>query len=382
MAYDGNQCSSSITFSGSSGRCGTGSEYLDGSYIHCVARTDTLVMGAYSAATAFGAAYSSSDDFIVPGTDGIWGMGRPNPRFVFLQNGPLGTLFNAGMPKQFAMCMTATGGDLHLGGYDSTYASGTISWFTFDPEASHYNLPMTQIAVGSSAIASSSASVIFDSGSTFGIIPDTVFNAIVSAVEDECPTCNTAVFTSPSYQTVVPATYPTITLSFTDVTGATITFSLTGSQYLWANPNNGAQYTAGFGPSGDDETWLFGQSFMRNWYTIFDVGYGVVGIGNLANGKCTASLTPTAPLSTLTPASTKPPTSSGGITQKPDSPATRPPIAATPATAPSSPTPPIAPGVTPPPTPVTAPVDATPSSASTLALSSVLVILALVAFFY
>ena len=336
IAFDENQCTRSITFNGQANICGVDSTYLDSSFVDTVARTETLTMGSYSGSTAFGAAYAASSDFIVAGADGIWGMSRPNPNWVFLQNGPLGTLFNAGMPKQFAMCMSSTGGDLHLGGYDSSYADGTISWFTFDAGASHYNLPLTAISVGSSAVSGSSGSVIFDSGSTFSLLPTSVYNGLVSAIESACPACSTAVFTSNSYQSVNPADYPTITLSFTAISGSTVTYSLTGAQYLWANPSNANQYTAGFEDSGSSTTWLFGQSFMRNWYTIFDVAYGVVGIGNLASGKCTAALTPTGDLVTLSPSTTKPPTSTGGLSPHANAPAPRAPIAATPDTAPGT----------------------------------------------
>lgn len=342
MAFDPSQCSGAITYNGQSNRCAVISRYLDGSTTGTVATVDQLSMGSWSGSTTFGAAYTLSDDFLVPGTDGIWGMSRPNPGWIFLQNGPLNTLVAAGMPAQFAMCMTTSGGDLHLGGYDNSYASSGINWFRFNSSSSHYDISVSGWSVGSTNIANSAASVTVDSGSTLTHVPHAVYEAIRAAVQDQCPTCPNV---WDGVATVLtPNSFPSITLSLQDSAGTARTITLTGSQWLYSQNGNN-QYQAGFTDEFGDE-WIFGQSMMRNWYTVFDMGYGVVGIGNIASGKCTAALSPAAPLTSITPSTEKPPTSTGGLTPVANAPAPRAPLAATPntqATPVSSPSTPSAP---------------------------------------
>lgn len=327
-----------MTYGGQTGRCGIATTYLDGSSIASVARSENLRVGNYTGTTTFGAATNASAGFIVAGTDGIWGMTRPNPAWKMLQNGPLTTLFDAGMNKTFAMCLGTTGGALHLGGYDSSYASGGLKWYTFDPTSYHYDITLTRIAVGTTSISNSGGPLTIDSGSTQTRVPHAVYDSMLDAIARQCTSCNMNVFFSSYYITVDPGSYPTIHLTLTDITGTSNTISLTGAQYLMPNPTDGSQYTSGFYTTSKNTEWIIGQSFMRNWYTVFDIAYGVVGIGSLASGKCTAVLKPpVGSLSTLTPSTAKPPTSTGGLTPVKDSPASRPPITPTPDTAPNPP---------------------------------------------
>lgn len=362
MAYESAQCTSSITYGGQTGRCGVKATYLDGSSISAVARSESLRVGSYTGTTTFGSATNASAGFIVAGTDGIWGMTRPNPGWVMLQNGPLTTLFDAGMNKTFAMCLSSTGGALHLGGYDSTYASGGLKWYKFDPKSYHYDITLTRITVGTTAISNSGGALTIDSGSTQTRVPEAIYNAMIEAIGSQCTSCNMNVFFSSYYIAVDPSSYPTIHLTLTDITGTSNTITLTGAQYLMANPSSSTQYTTGFYTTSGNTDWIIGQTFMRNWYTVFDIAYGVVGIGSLASGKCTAVLSPpVGSLSTLTPSTVKPPTSTGGLTPIKDSPAPRAPISATPDTAPNAPK--LAPG-----TPTRVPTSSAPQKDSLIAL--------------
>ena len=356
--------------------CGMSETYIDGSYVGALARTDSLTMGPYSGPTIFGAAFNASSDFIAAGADGIWGMMRPAKAVGFLSGqGPLTTLFNAGMPKQFAMCMSATGGDLHLGGYDRTYASGAISWFTYDPDFSAYTLFLSGVGVGDSRVAEPHGSVVIDSGSTFTLFPLGLYTALVDKIKNVCPECNADVFDTNAYQTVNPADYPSITVSLAldTTTNANTTYTLTGAQYLLANPSNPNQYTSGFVVSSGSTSFVFGQSFLRNWYTIFDIAYGAIGIGNLAPGKCTAALAPTGERTTLSPSSTQPPPTTVVLAPQANAPAPRGPAAPAPTTGGGgSP----AAGATPPP-----PSSAAPQQ-SPAVFSSVLVVVLLAALFF
>lgn len=337
MTYDSLQCSSVLAVGGTEDVCGLSDTYADGATVSAVARFAPLHVGNYNGTTTFGAAYSASSDFIIAGADGIWGLRRPNPAYKFIQNSPLNALFDVGMAKVFAMCLSNTGGALHLGGYDSSFASGGLKWYTFNTSSADYQITSARMTVGTTTIPNSGGSIKFDTGSTMTLVPESVFSSLLDAIASQCSSCNMNVFFSPYYISVATTAYPSITISFADISGTTNTYTLTGAEYLSPNPATSGSYTSGFYTTAGNTEWVFGQSFMRNFYTVFDISYGVLGIGKLAGGKCTSTLSPIGSTSTLSPAAPKPPTSTGGLTSGVDAPSPRAPIAPTPDTVPNAP---------------------------------------------
>jgi hypothetical protein len=287
-------------------------------------------------------AYNTSTGFILTGTDGIWGLGRYLPDDWIGVPGPFHAATQAGLPPQFATCFHENGGELHLGGFDLSFSSHGISWYNWDASASHYEVPLTQITVNGNTVGytASSGKPIFDTGSTVSYIPSTVFNNMLTQVTTYCSSCQTDIFTSGVYRTLNPDDYPNITLSFTDTSSNVVQYELSARQYLVPHPDDSNQWAGGFTEdTSPTPRWLFGVSFMKNWYTIFDVGNNRLGLGDIDSAKCSAELPPVAPLTEITPGTVKPPASSGGLTPFAGSPVSSPPVippTSTPTGAPSS----------------------------------------------
>jgi len=323
--YTYNQCGNNnqITYDGKTNACALRALYADGTHIYGVGVTTTSTFGPYGGDCKIGMGYEASNDFLLAGTDGIWGMTRPNPDYIGV-TGPLAAAISNGMPATFAMCLKwRGGGELHLGGYDTNYATSSIQWLLYDTTEAHYVVPMSSISVGSTAISgTSNLKVILDSGSTVAYFPAAVHNSIISAINSACPTCPTSIFDSSSpAATTDPAIWPTITLVFSTGSG-TASFALTGAHYLL--PASNGQYFGGFYSSSGTDA-LFGGSMLRNWYTIFDIANNRIGLGPVDIARCTNSLGPAAPLITMTPSTTIPPNPPFAFQSVPDNTAPHPP---------------------------------------------------------
>ena len=380
MSYDSQQCSANITYEDVSDACQVSIMYFDGTAVTGVARNDTIVLGPYTASTTFAAATTMTNDFMVAGMDGVWGMIRPNPTVRQLQNGPLGTLFSAGLPQNFSLCFTTNTGELHLGGYDDSYAGSAISWLPLDLNSAQYAVQLAGVQFDSTTIAQSSAPAYFSSGAIFSTFPRPVYNSLVTAIRDRCVSCPN-VFGTYYVSLIEPNLFPSFTITFTDSTGASVPYTLSPVEWLLQNPNNPSQYIAGF-QAFDEDHYLIGQLLMRSWYSVFDIHNGVLGLSKLQSGKCTAaSAAPITPLSIvpvtpIAPTAVPVATPSSEPTEGPFSPSEP----FMPSSAPNASEPvvePIEPIITPinaipsapsaPSTPLT--VEPTPSTASTLALS-------------
>ena len=379
MSYDSQQCSASITFEGVSDACQVSSTYLDATAIAGVARNDTLILGTYTVSTTFAAATTMVQDFMIPGMDGVWGLIRPNPSVRQLQNGPLGALFSAGLPKNFSLCLTTNTGELHLGGYDDSYAGSAISWLPLDLNSVQYAVQLSGVQFDSSTIAQSSAPAYFSSGMTFSYFPKPVYDSLVASIRAYCPSCPN-VFGA-AFVNANPDLFPSFTLTFVDATGASVPYTFAPRDWLMGRPST-SQYVAGF-MSSDDEHYIIGASMMNHWYTIFDIHNGVLGLSTLQSGKCTAAsaapiaplgTVPVAPIAPVAPVATPSAAPSSEGPSSPSSPSTpsSSPNASEPINTPADmvPSAPSAPS-----TPTT--VEPTPSSASTLTLSIVYCIAAL-----
>lgn len=332
-----------------------------------VARNDSLEIGPYNTTTTFVSAIVMSENLIVPGSDGVWGLARPNPNSLFLQNGPLASLFAAGMPKLFSLCLTAYAGELHLGGYNSAYASTEMMWLSLNLNQAQYVVSVASVQTGSTTVPNSGGLAVFHTGITFSLFPTAVHDAIVSYIQTQCPDCPN-VFGS--YAATNPDIFPSFSIAFTDVSGASKSLTFTGRDYLYQHPTNPSLWVAAFTSSNSPIT--LGQILLRNLYAVFDLRYGVLGLARLANGKCSAPVAaPLTPLTTISPSGVKPPVSTGGITEVPNSNFPLPPAIPTPAE-PSAPTStPTTPAIIPSAEPFTAPTppviapEATPSEQPT-----------------
>lgn len=220
------------------------------------------------------------------------------------------------MPFVFAMCMTPAGGDLHIGGYDTSYAvNNAIYWEPFDPTWWGYRIGMGGINVqGQSAIPldASMPYVMLDSGTTPTYLNTSVFNALVNQIAAACPSCDLRPFQNPNtfYSDVNPNNYPPVVITFTNVI-----LTLAGPGYIIQDPSYPGYYGSAFMPqdlvAGDGRMMTMGVYTFLSFYHVYNIQTNSIGFG-VANSNCQGALDVNQPPASVSPSASQPPSTSGG----------------------------------------------------------------------
>ncbi|XP_026203206.1 pepsin A-like [Anabas testudineus] len=197
--------------------------------------------------------------------DGILGLAFPS---MSLEGGTpiFDNIWNQGKIPQYMFSMylssSVEGSMLILGGTDPTYYTGSISWIPLYQATNFWNIQMQSITINGNTVAcSGSCAAIVDSGTSLiigpsedidningwlGAFPDQNGNADVS-----CSNINLL---------------PNIVFNINGYT-----FSLTPSVYII---KSASECNTGFAAG---TSWILGEVFMRQFYTVFDVGNNMVG---------------------------------------------------------------------------------------------------------
>jgi cathepsin D len=248
---------------------------------------DILTIGGLSTYVVFGECTSTDS----PGfADGILGLAyrsissegvRP-PLYVLYQNGLLdGFMFS--MYLQTFPDSTKQG-ELLLGGIDHSYYTGEL-FYTPIIDHEWYVISVTGgIQVKGTAHASAKIAIV-DSGTSFLVGPVNDINAIIQAIGGSyygyglyTVSCNTQypnlfvhVGDANRYQ-LLKITYNSYVINF----GGICILAMQGADFTDDNGN---------------AMWILGDVFMREWYTVFDLGNSSLGFGAAVNYTLEATTT-------------------------------------------------------------------------------------------
>ncbi|KAG9270763.1 hypothetical protein AMEX_G15749 [Astyanax mexicanus] len=163
------------------------------------------------------------------------------------------------------------GSMLFLGEADSSYYTGSIYWIPLTSE-SYYQVTLDSVTVNGEVVGcSGGCQAIIDTGTSLIVGPSTAIsnlNAYLGAQQDQ---------------------YGDYVVSCSDISSIpSVTFTLNG--YAFAIPASSfvtqgySSCTTGFsgGDFGSSFSWILGDVFIRNWYTIFNKGDSTVGLAQLS----------------------------------------------------------------------------------------------------
>jgi len=180
----------------------------------------------------------------------------------------------------FSVYLDSTPGDskstLILGGIDPRYYTGTIQYVqvvNFNNALLYYTTQFSAITVNgveeSGATIANPLSGIIDTGTSLLVGPTTAINNIIGAIG----------FNNNNKMCQGIANLPSVVISFVGPGGTAVSLPLTSAMYVLVVGTNQCQL--GFQTS-TSSLWIFGDTFIRQYYTIFDKQNTRVGFATLS----------------------------------------------------------------------------------------------------
>ena len=187
-------------------------------------------------------------------------------------------LFPANMFAFYVPSVSGSVGELVLGGYDHKHFTGKLAW---QPLSSDTYWEIQVESIGVTGYPSSCKTAIVDTGTSLLAGPKSEVDAIAKKV---------GAFASPMGGTYIMSCSAVSSLPDFEVGVAGQTFRLTGEQYIMRVKMFGFPVCI-LGMMGIDvpaprgPLWILGDTFLRQHYTIFDVGGNRVGFGNIKRSE-------------------------------------------------------------------------------------------------
>ncbi|KAJ6554575.1 acid protease [Mycena capillaripes] len=252
-------------------------EYGDGSTVSGPVYTDTVsVAGVKATSQFFSPVTTLSSSFAGDPVDGILGLAFPaisnlneNPFFnTAIEDGTVKT-------SQFGFFLASSGSELFLGGSNDAKYTGDLEFHDVDSSTGFWQITGAKAKVGSSTAVSSFETII-DSGTTIMYGPPAAVKKVYAQV------AGAKIFDEENGYYSFPCDTP-----------PEIAFNWGGSDRTISSANinlgqteEGSDLCVG-ALAGQDiglgsTTWLLGDSFMKNVYTVFDFDQNAVGFAVLA----------------------------------------------------------------------------------------------------
>jgi len=198
----------------------------------------------------------------------------------------------AGLANVFTIQLCALAGRLWLGGYDTNFMSGSITYLPSDQENYYYLVTATSLNVGNTAIGTDFGQTLVDSGTTEIVLLSTMYNTFVSTLtklpnwtkifpkdfftSGDC--YSQSQYSRQQIDTMLPQMNLTIgTTSFIS--------NATSSYILFEYALNGDQITGLYCPGIDTNTdfTILGYAWMNAWTVVFDRAASTVGVAPTKN---------------------------------------------------------------------------------------------------
>eukprot|EP01112_Ceratiomyxa_fruticulosa_P007728 TRINITY_DN2001_c0_g1_i1.p1 TRINITY_DN2001_c0_g1~~TRINITY_DN2001_c0_g1_i1.p1 ORF type:complete len:466 (+),score=73.35 TRINITY_DN2001_c0_g1_i1:303-1700(+) len=273
--------------------CGFKVSYIDGSSIQGNLVSETVSLGGFTTTALVGAVTQSTSKFEAPVADGIIGFAYNNQDLTCAPT-CVPPLFDSlvqtnNLDDIFAIYLDYSGGgSLTLGGIDSSLFRGNI-FYTNVINRSYYIVNLNSLLVGGTSVVSGSSSfgaAIIDSGTSLTILPVSVYNSFkeyfqrhysslpLVTGQDTIWDGSNNCFVDQS----ITLQYPNIEFVFDGVT-----VSMPPQNYFVqtiATDNVTPIWCLGLAPGTDNSQTIFGDTFMRGLYIIFDREQNRIGFAN------------------------------------------------------------------------------------------------------
>lgn len=254
-----------------------------------------MTLGNISSTAIVGMVYQSSPKFRYDsGTqiDGLIGVGYASAFPTVLDT----WLEASGAGNAFAIQLGPRGGALSLGGYNPNYFHGELFWTPLIGNSGWYETVLPRIVVGATVISYSGAQSglksVIDSGTTHLMLPTSVFNQVVSAIQAHVATNHSAsdsftapwdasIFNSATCHTdIVLDEMPVIRFTFdrkvniseeAKGTKSSFTLSMEPKRYMYQLTTSTGRACVSFGlVNGGRNPLVLGDAFLTSFYTVID----------------------------------------------------------------------------------------------------------------
>ncbi|KAJ3717430.1 acid protease [Lentinula raphanica] len=276
-------CSSKSTFDASSSstsskESGTFSiQYGDGSTVSGPIYSDTVtVAGIEVTDQTFSPVTTLSSSFASDPIDGILGLAFPaisnlNADPFFVTANSQGAVDS----NEFGFFLSSSGSELYLGGANSDLYSGSIEFHDVDTSTGFWQITGASIASGDSTAVSDFETII-DSGTTIMYGPPSAVKKFYAQVSGSKLYDSTNGFYSFPCDSV-----PDVSFSW-----GGDSFEISSDNFNLGTTSSGASTCVGALAAQDlglgDNTWLLGDSWMKNVYTVFSFAKTAVGFAQLS----------------------------------------------------------------------------------------------------
>ncbi|KAF8823613.1 hypothetical protein HHX47_DHR9000085 [Lentinula edodes] len=270
--YDSSASSTSSKESGS-----FSIEYGDGSTVSGPVYEDTVtVAGIQVSKQKFSPVTTLSSSFASDPADGILGLAFPaisnldaDPFFVNANSQ------NAVDSNEFGFYLASSGSELYLGGANSDLYSGSIEYHDVDTSTGFWQISGASIASDGTTAVSDFATII-DSGTTIMYGPPSAVKEFYAQVS------GSKLYDSANGFYSFPCeSAPEVSFSW-----GGDSFTVSADNFNLGTTSSGASTCVGALAAEDlglgDSTWLLGDSWMKNVYTVFSFSKTAVGFANLA----------------------------------------------------------------------------------------------------
>ncbi|KAJ5238520.1 Aspartic-type endopeptidase ctsD [Penicillium chermesinum] len=278
---------------------------------------DTVSIAGLNATLSFGQATSASQTFNNYPIDGILGLGRSRtagwniPSFMDVvgQSGVLPANLVG-----FSLSRASEGGfdgEVNFGGVDTTKFDGTISYSTTVTDI--WSIALDDAYVNGKALGFQGKIATIDTGTTYILIPPNDAKILFAAIPDSS-------FSGGNW--VVPCDASAkLELSF-----AGIKYSIEPEDYIGSqHQGSGCVSTIISQESSGPDTWLVGDVFLKNVYSVFDFDNAQIGFGTRNATSVPGNGTFVVPTATATTLTTVAPTATAtGTTSSSESPSPTP----------------------------------------------------------
>lgn len=243
---------------------------------------DTMSIAGLDVTFTFGSASSATQAFASYPIDGILGLGRSGssgwdiPSFMdtVAQDGLLPANI-VGFSLSRATT-NPTDGEVNFGGLDTSRYSGDIIYTTTDTDT--WTIPLDDAYVNGQGCGFSGKSATIDTGTTYILIPPADAATLFALIPGS----------SQSGENFIIPCDSTATLDFAF---SGVQYSISPDDYIGATSTGGCMSTIVGHQASDANTWLVGDVFLKNVYSVFDYDNSQIGFGVLAASSPSQSAT-------------------------------------------------------------------------------------------
>jgi hypothetical protein len=199
------------------------------------------------------------------------------------------TAENPQMKPIFAFYITPEGGEtgseISIGGYDKTKVDAGAVWSKAsvvpypDADYNYWAINMATFTLGGSStnLCPDGCTAIIDSGTSYLAVGATQYAAIISHLQTKVTGCPSSLLEDPSMGSDSASAMTCMGTELSDFPDFTFNFApsdvslvLKGSDYADCSDSAGCSVLITKSTGDDSELWIFGDSFMKQYYTVFD----------------------------------------------------------------------------------------------------------------